>query len=130
MTNTEQPVAQEQWIIERRDFQQLLDALQARGYQVIGPTVRDGAIVYAELHAVTELPIGWTDEQEAGHYRLRRRTDCRCNRRTDGAYAGDDRTPRITLSQSGASPLGRSGQSLSDLWELHDGLSDLFLHHG
>lgn len=75
MNTTEVHVAHEQWVIERQEFQALLDALRARGYQVIGPTVRDGAIVYDELGKVTDLPVGWTDEQEGGRYRLRRRPD-------------------------------------------------------
>jgi hypothetical protein len=37
--------------------------------------VRDGAIVYDEVTTVTDLPIGWTDEQAGGKYRLQRRND-------------------------------------------------------
>jgi sulfhydrogenase subunit beta (sulfur reductase) len=32
-------------------------------------------IVYDEIRSSDELPIGWTDEQEAGRYRLKRRDD-------------------------------------------------------
>jgi ferredoxin len=53
----------------------LIDALRARGYRTLGPTVRDGAIVYDEIDTSAELPIGWTDRQEAGSYRLERRGD-------------------------------------------------------
>ncbi len=53
----------------------LIRALDARGYLVVGPTVRDGAIVYDELEGAKDLPQGWTDEQEAGRYRLKRRPD-------------------------------------------------------
>ncbi len=49
--------------------------LEAEGYQVVGPTVRDGAIVYDELADPGGLPAGWTDEQNGGHYRLKRRDD-------------------------------------------------------
>ena len=35
-----------QYVLQSRDFQKLLDSLIKRGYQVLGPTVRDGAIVY------------------------------------------------------------------------------------
>lgn len=62
-------------VIERVDFDALLAALLERGYTVLGPTVRDEAIVYDEISTAAELPIGWTDEQEAGHYRLARRED-------------------------------------------------------
>ncbi|MEU6973652.1 4Fe-4S dicluster domain-containing protein [Kitasatospora aureofaciens] len=49
--------------------------LRARGFTVVGPTVRDGAIVLAELESADQLPYGWGVELEAGHYRLRERED-------------------------------------------------------
>jgi formate hydrogenlyase subunit 6/NADH:ubiquinone oxidoreductase subunit I len=61
--------------LERKDFQRLLDVLIARGYRVIGPAVREEAIIYDEITSESELPAGWTDAQEAGTYRLRRRDD-------------------------------------------------------
>jgi len=63
------------YILERESFQGLLDALSSAGYRIVGPRVQDGAIVYDELRFTNELPIGWTDEQEAGTYRLKRRDD-------------------------------------------------------
>ena len=53
----------------------LIAELARRGHTVIGPTVRDRAIVYAEISSVDDLPGGWTDEQDGGRYRLRRRDD-------------------------------------------------------
>ena len=53
----------------------LLNALQRRGYACIGPTVRDAAIVYDEIRSELDLPIGYTEEQEGGTYRLKQRTD-------------------------------------------------------
>jgi ferredoxin len=53
----------------------LVYSLRARGYRVLGPTTRDGAIVYDDLASATELPIGWTESQEAATYRLERRDD-------------------------------------------------------
>jgi ferredoxin len=53
----------------------LLEALQQDGYALIGPTVRDGAIVHARISGIADLPAGWTAEQSAGQYRLRRRDD-------------------------------------------------------
>jgi sulfhydrogenase subunit beta (sulfur reductase) len=53
----------------------LLAALRRRGYRVLGPTVRDGAIVYDDLEFADELPTGWTDRQDGGAYRLERRAD-------------------------------------------------------
>lgn len=65
----------ESFIIERQDLQKLLDALRQRGYQAVGPTVREGAIVYDQIASVEDLPIGWTDEQDGGTYRLKKRND-------------------------------------------------------
>jgi formate hydrogenlyase subunit 6/NADH:ubiquinone oxidoreductase subunit I len=39
------------------------------GYRVIGPRLRDGAIVYDGIGSVADLPRGVLDEQEGGHYR-------------------------------------------------------------
>jgi Fe-S-cluster-containing hydrogenase component 2 len=62
-------------VIERSDFDELFAALARRGYTIVGPTVRDRAIVYDEVRRAADLPVGWTDEQDGGHYRLRRRDD-------------------------------------------------------
>jgi len=65
----------DQVVLRAENFQGFLDALKPRGYQILGPTVRDGAIVYDELNSVSDLPIGWTDEQDGGKYRLKKRRD-------------------------------------------------------
>lgn len=62
-------------LVDLAGMQSLLDVLLARGFAVIGPTVRQDAIINAPIHAVADLPVGWGDEQDAGHYRLRRRDD-------------------------------------------------------
>jgi sulfhydrogenase subunit beta (sulfur reductase) len=62
-------------LFDRAKLDQLLTALARRGFKVIGPTVRDRAIVYDEIASTDDLPEGWTDEQEGGTYRLRRRED-------------------------------------------------------
>jgi sulfhydrogenase subunit beta (sulfur reductase) len=61
--------------LEVAELAQLFPSLQRRGYQVVGPTVRESAIVYEILNSFDELPAGWTAEQEAGQYRLKRRDD-------------------------------------------------------
>ena len=53
----------------------LVAALRGRGFRVLGPTVRDGAVVYDDLASAAELPAGWTDVQAPGVYRLERRDD-------------------------------------------------------
>ncbi len=53
----------------------LVAALIADGYRVIGPTVRDNAIVLDELDSADQLPAGWGVDTGPGYYRLRRRED-------------------------------------------------------
>ena len=53
----------------------LIRVLRDHGYRVVGPTVHDGAIVFDEIEGIGELPVGWTDVQEGGRYRLRHRDD-------------------------------------------------------
>jgi sulfhydrogenase subunit beta (sulfur reductase) len=62
-------------VIERGGLEELLGALRRRGFTPIGPTVRQGAIVYEELELASDLPAGWTDVQDGGTYRLQRRDD-------------------------------------------------------
>ena len=57
-------------VIDRASLNALIERLRAEGYDVIGPRVRDGAIVYESLETGEALPAGWVDEQEAGSYRL------------------------------------------------------------
>jgi hypothetical protein len=66
---------QEPAVISRAGLDELLAALARRGFQVIGPTVRDQAIMYEEISSTADLPEGLTGEQEGGTYRLRERDD-------------------------------------------------------
>jgi len=61
--------------IEQDGLQRIIDALARRGYRVIGPTVRDGAIIYDTVTRLDELPVGWTDQQDGGRYRPKWRGD-------------------------------------------------------
>ena len=57
--------AQRHAVVTRADFQRLFEALKAPGYYLVGPTIRDGAIIYDQ--------IGWMDQQDGGTYRLKKR---------------------------------------------------------
>ncbi|MBZ5542859.1 MAG: 4Fe-4S dicluster domain-containing protein [Acidobacteriia bacterium] len=59
----------------KASLQQVFDNLRAAGYMLVGPTVRDGAIVLEEVDGLDDLPLGWTDEQRPGHYRLTKTRD-------------------------------------------------------
>jgi ferredoxin len=58
-------------------FERLFDVLAKRGYDVVGPTVRDGTIVLDRIAGAEDLPRGVGEEQEAGTYRLLARDDDR-----------------------------------------------------
>ncbi|RLA33213.1 MAG: sulfite reductase subunit A [Gammaproteobacteria bacterium] len=57
-------------LLTRDRFDEMLCLLHDDGYLTLGPTVRDGAVVPREITTTDELPIGWRDEHEPGHYRL------------------------------------------------------------
>jgi len=62
-------------ILGADQLDKLIEVLVRKGFEVIGPTLRDGAIVYDHVVSGRDLPAGWTDEQEPGHYQLKRRED-------------------------------------------------------
>ena len=68
-------MANETRILDVDGLQALVQVLRDRGFTVIGPTVRDGAIVNAPITHVDQLPRGVGDEQDAAHYRLTERDD-------------------------------------------------------
>lgn len=63
------------YLVRRNDLQRLFDVLIERGFRPVGPRVHEGAIIYDELRGVKDLPEGWTEDQDAGSYRLKRRGD-------------------------------------------------------
>ncbi|WP_327147058.1 4Fe-4S dicluster domain-containing protein [Nocardia sp. NBC_01329] len=61
--------------MDRAGLDRLVDVLRGHGYRVIGPQVRDSAIVLDELDSGAQLPDGWGVETAPGRYRLHRRED-------------------------------------------------------
>ncbi|MGC5566475.1 4Fe-4S dicluster domain-containing protein [Streptomyces sp. FR-108] len=62
-------------VLDRNGLDALVKVLAAQGRTVVGPTVRDGAVVLSELASADELPFGWGTRVEAGQYRLVPRAD-------------------------------------------------------
>ncbi len=58
-------------VVPKAALQKILENLRAAGFALIGPTLRDGAITLDEIAGVEDLPLGWTDEQQPGQYRLK-----------------------------------------------------------
>jgi ferredoxin len=63
--------------LDREGFARLIGVLADRGYEVIGPTVRDGAIVLDHVERVEDLPRGIRETQAPGRYELERVDDDR-----------------------------------------------------
>lgn len=53
----------------------LLEALSSAGFELIGPTIHNGSIVLDHIESIADLPVGWTELQEKGRYRLAPRPD-------------------------------------------------------
>jgi sulfhydrogenase subunit beta (sulfur reductase) len=59
------------------ELDRLLDALRADGRTLIGPVVRDEAIILDEIASAADLPAGRGVETAPGRYRLTRRADAK-----------------------------------------------------
>ena len=63
------------YLLEHKNFDNFLKVFEDSGFQTLGPTIRDHAIVYDEISSWNELPVGITDVQSPGTYRLKQRQD-------------------------------------------------------
>ena len=63
--------------LDAEGFAALLALVQEQGYALIGPTVRDGAIVMDPIEGAQDLPRGVREVQGPGHYRLEQTGDDR-----------------------------------------------------
>lgn len=59
-----------QAFLPRGELDRFLQALRDDGRSIVGPTIRDGAVVYDEIRGASELPIGWRSDTAPGTYRL------------------------------------------------------------
>jgi sulfhydrogenase subunit beta (sulfur reductase) len=70
-------MTERRFVVDTEGLQHIFDRLRKQGYDLIGPRVREGAIVYDNITAVAELPLGWRDDNDGGSYRLKRTDDGR-----------------------------------------------------
>ncbi|KKL90862.1 hypothetical protein LCGC14_1900470 [marine sediment metagenome] len=66
---------QQRHVIERDSLESLFDVLRHKGFDIVGPTVEDNAICYSSIDSSKDLPVGWTDVQSEGKYRIKKRQD-------------------------------------------------------
>ncbi len=58
--------------LDSKQLGKLIKLLAENGYDVIGPVCRDNAIIYNHIDDVSQLPRGWSDQQGAAYYRLKK----------------------------------------------------------
>ncbi|MCS7046423.1 MAG: 4Fe-4S dicluster domain-containing protein [Gemmataceae bacterium] len=70
-----EPRAANPLFLPKSRLDDLIGQLAAAGFEVVGPRLEQQAIVYGPIRSASDLPIGWTDLQGPGSYRLQRRGD-------------------------------------------------------
>lgn len=75
MSASTHPPATQKFVVSRTSLEALPALLRDDGYEVWAPSVVDGAIAYGPVERLSELPVGRSDEQAPGRYRLRQRDD-------------------------------------------------------
>lgn len=63
------------YYLERTSLQSLLDAVATRGYQCVGPQLRDHTLQYLPIENITQLPRGVRDSQAPGSYQITQTND-------------------------------------------------------
>ena len=57
-------------VITPKGLADIISLLWDQGRRVKGPTIKDGSLVYADIKGVDRLPRGWSEEREAGVFRI------------------------------------------------------------
>ena len=83
----------EAWL-ERNVLQNLLDELTARGFETLGPVLRDGAVTLEKVRCIEDLPVGWRDVQSPGRYRV----EATGSERVFGVLHGHSGLKRLTFA--------------------------------
>jgi ferredoxin len=91
-------------ILQKPEFDQLLEALRQQGYETVGPVIKHDALQYGPIEGLADLPQGYISVQDAGSYRLKENGDQRYFDITPGArtwkeYIYPPRKHLFTLSK-------------------------------
>ena len=102
-------------VLTRDGAQALIEALRRRGYRVVGPTLRDQAIVYDDIDGVADLPRGL--DRRAGRRHLpaaaaRRRRAVRLRRRP--AFLEEVPAPAAAAAVARRARDGRRGHGVAE----------------
>ncbi|MBF0251608.1 MAG: 4Fe-4S dicluster domain-containing protein [Alphaproteobacteria bacterium] len=73
MTNPAKPKSSkpDAFVMDANRLDALIGALASSGHAVMGPRVADGAVILGPVAGAADLPLGVTDRQEPGRYRLK-----------------------------------------------------------
>jgi len=70
MLNNHRPEIGSTIVIEKVALNAILSRLREKGYETIGPRVKNDTLIYAPIEGVDDLPRGYISEQEAAYFRL------------------------------------------------------------
>jgi sulfhydrogenase subunit beta (sulfur reductase) len=62
-------------ILSVSGLESLLNHLTTRGYRLVGPTLRDGAVIIDAIDGIRDLPKGTGDDHDPAQYKVTRRAD-------------------------------------------------------
>jgi len=94
------------WYLARDGLDRLIRLLAEQGYEVVGPTVRDGAIVLDRIDGLADLPAGVREEQGPATYELHRTDD---DRLFDWAHGPDSAKRFLFPPRELLSTISRNG---------------------
>lgn len=85
--------------LPKPQFDTILARLREKGYQTVGPRLRDDAVVYAPVANLADLPQGFTSEESAALYRVVKSGNVRYFDITPGAQSWKQFffPPRVSL---------------------------------
>jgi sulfhydrogenase subunit beta (sulfur reductase) len=70
MPNNHQPEIGSTIVIEKVALNAILSRLREKGYETIGPRIKNDTLIYAPIEGMDDLPRGYISEQEAAYFRL------------------------------------------------------------
>jgi ferredoxin len=70
MANNHQPEIGSTIVIEKVALNAILSRLREKGYETIGPRIKNDTLIYAPIEGMDDLPRGYISEQEAAYFRL------------------------------------------------------------
>lgn len=64
------PTTNKVWCSDLNGLQRLVDEALSEGFNLLGPTPLNGAVTFGPIRQVSDLPVGFVDEQSPGNWRL------------------------------------------------------------